>query len=361
MFSLKNAVTVLALVAFAEARFGQENAAQGVISAIGGGEAATLGGASISTLLAGTNACDKLSLADQVAALGGQQALDAAKVLVQAEKNFNPFAVDRPNICSDPTLPATEELRGVIPLIDPAVEGSAAINAASADSLNNPLAANGLSVADLLESLGFATFNAQNSNGDITAPDVGGAQPPAEEEEEEEEEVAAPPPAEEEEEEEEEVAAPPPAEEEEEAADNVCPPPPECPAVAPPAAPAPAPPQNDNNNGNANTGDLQTFDGDLGTAAEPITFSGNNARPFQVAGDTFVNFSAAAARTCDRQFNRCADAANGGADFEVSDCNVQKTECLAAQASADVTSFARRKRSVYIAASLRKRATVFRA
>lgn len=42
--------------------FGRENAVQGVIAAIGGnnGQAATLAGASIGTLLAGANACAKV-------------------------------------------------------------------------------------------------------------------------------------------------------------------------------------------------------------------------------------------------------------------------------------------------------------
>lgn len=56
----------------------------------------------------------QLQLADQVAALDGAGALDAAKALVQAEKNFNPFAVSIPSFCSDPSLPATAELRGIL-------------------------------------------------------------------------------------------------------------------------------------------------------------------------------------------------------------------------------------------------------
>ncbi|KAA8911659.1 hypothetical protein FN846DRAFT_756502, partial [Sphaerosporella brunnea] len=151
----------------AAARFGQENAVQSIIASIGGndGKAATLGGQSISTLLAGSNACDKLSLADQVAALGGSTALDAAKKLVQAEKNFNPFATSIPTICSDATLPATAGLRGIIPLIDPAVDGAAAVNAASAASLKTPLDATGKSVADLLTGIGFTNFTSQAASG----------------------------------------------------------------------------------------------------------------------------------------------------------------------------------------------------
>jgi len=85
-------------VALVEARFGQENSVQGIIAAIGGnnGQAATLAGTFISTLLAGSDACGKLRLANQVAVLDGVGAVDAAKKLVQVEKNFNPFVVDRP-------------------------------------------------------------------------------------------------------------------------------------------------------------------------------------------------------------------------------------------------------------------------
>lgn len=57
---VKSSIVLAGLVAFAQARFGQENAAQNAIAALGGGEAATLGGQSISTLLAGSNACDKV-------------------------------------------------------------------------------------------------------------------------------------------------------------------------------------------------------------------------------------------------------------------------------------------------------------
>lgn len=97
--------------------------------------------------------------------------------------------------------------------------------------------------------------------------------------------------------------------------------------TAAPAAPAAA------------AGNLQTFTGALGAAANPITFSGDAKRPFEVNGDTFVNFSAAAARTCDIQFNACANAANSGKAVVFADCNTQKTACTAAQAATTATSF----------------------
>jgi hypothetical protein len=70
----------------------------------------------------------------------------------------------------------------------------------------------------------------------------------------------------------------------------------------------------------------QTFTGALGgIAATPVLDSGNADRPFDVKGDTFVNLSAALARSCDQQFNGCANAANGGqGDFSTDDCTAQK-------------------------------------
>jgi hypothetical protein len=70
---------------------------------------------------------------------------------------------------------------------------------------------------------------------------------------------------------------------------------------------------------------LQSFTGDLGAAALPITFSGDTTRPFLVNGNTFVNFAAAAQRTCDIQFNKCADASNSKQiPQSVGDCQTQK-------------------------------------
>lgn len=74
---------------------------------------------------------------------------------------------------------------------------------------------------------------------------------------------------------------------------------------------------------------IQTFDGALGgVAATPVVDSGNADRPFQVKDATFVNIGAALQRSCDQQFNGCANIANanGQADFSVSDCQAQKSE-----------------------------------
>ncbi|KAF1831131.1 hypothetical protein BDW02DRAFT_505931 [Decorospora gaudefroyi] len=73
-------------------------------------------------------------------------------------------------------------------------------------------------------------------------------------------------------------------------------------------------------------GNFQTFTAALGgIAATPITDSGIAARPFAVKGNTFVNIGAALQRSCDQQFNACANAANGGdATLSVSQCSAQK-------------------------------------
>ncbi|KAG0128110.1 hypothetical protein HOY82DRAFT_467222, partial [Tuber indicum] len=58
--------------------------------------------------------------------------------------------------------------------------------------------------------------------------------------------------------------------------------------------------------------------------------SGNDSRPFEVTGSTFVNFAAAATRTCDNKFNACVHAANGGAaGIAVPNCSTQKATCQA--------------------------------
>ncbi|KAF2655209.1 hypothetical protein K491DRAFT_599343 [Lophiostoma macrostomum CBS 122681] len=72
----------------------------------------------------------------------------------------------------------------------------------------------------------------------------------------------------------------------------------------------------------------QTFTGALGgVAATPVDDSGDAKKPFSVKGDTFVNLSAALQRSCDQQFNACANLANGGDQtISVADCTAQKGE-----------------------------------
>ena len=105
----------------------------------------------------------QLELADKIVAELGNDAevIAAAAALVAAEKNFNPFAQQIPTICSNAKLPATAELRGIVPLVDPAVGGADVQNANSAKSLANPFTEAGLSVADVTKAQGFSNFTAQ--------------------------------------------------------------------------------------------------------------------------------------------------------------------------------------------------------
>ncbi|KAI9645297.1 hypothetical protein NHQ30_006032 [Ciborinia camelliae] len=181
MFSKTILITTLA--AFVDARFGQEqgNGAIAAITALSNfgspGAAATLGGNSIQFLLAAANPCGKLTQADAIVAQLGTDAavIAAARGLVAAEQNFNPFVVSVPTICSDATLPATEALRGVVPLVDPAVGGSALENSNSKISVAAPFAAVGLSVADVMVAHGFANFTTTDAAGNKGVPSLGEA------------------------------------------------------------------------------------------------------------------------------------------------------------------------------------------
>ncbi|KAK2023013.1 hypothetical protein LX32DRAFT_165815 [Colletotrichum zoysiae] len=160
--SYSKLILISAILACVEARFGQENVPSAAVAALQAGspgEAATLSGSVPGTLLGAADPCAKLQLADKIAALGtGDDVLAAAKGLVAAEQNFNPFATSVPSICGDPSLPATEALRGIVPLVDPAVGGSDTENANSKASLTNPFDATGLSVADVMKAQGFSNF-----------------------------------------------------------------------------------------------------------------------------------------------------------------------------------------------------------
>ncbi|KAF2020849.1 hypothetical protein BU24DRAFT_445992 [Aaosphaeria arxii CBS 175.79] len=81
----------------------------------------------------------------------------------------------------------------------------------------------------------------------------------------------------------------------------------------------------------------QTFTGALGgVEATPILDSGNEDRPFEVNGATFVNLGAALQRSCDQQFNGCANLANSGqGDFDTSECQAQKDLRMLCQRSND--------------------------
>ena len=90
-------VLIAAIVAYVEARFGQEQVPIAAISAVQGGDpgaAATIAGGAISDLLGAANSCLKLATADRIVAElgGGADAIAAAIGMVTAEKNSNPFA-----------------------------------------------------------------------------------------------------------------------------------------------------------------------------------------------------------------------------------------------------------------------------
>ena len=169
-------IILTALLAAAEARFGQENppAIQEVAAINGGspGEAATIAGGLISDLLAAANPCKKLQDGDNIIAkLGnGADAVKAAQDFVHAEQNFNPFNSPIPSLCSDPTLPATAELRGILPLIDPGVIGSDVANKVADASLTTPLDATGKSIADLFLEQGFSNFTTKDAAGTAGIP-----------------------------------------------------------------------------------------------------------------------------------------------------------------------------------------------
>ncbi|KAJ8058599.1 hypothetical protein OCU04_012776 [Sclerotinia nivalis] len=172
------AILISLLMALVDARFDQEqgNGAIAAITALSdfgtSGAAATLGGQSIQFLLAAANPCGKLTQADAIVAQLGNdsQVISAARGLVAAEQNFNPFVVSVPNICSDPTLPTTAALRGVVPLIDPSVVGSETENTNSATSTTTPFAADGLSVADVMVAQGFSNFTTTDAVGNKVTP-----------------------------------------------------------------------------------------------------------------------------------------------------------------------------------------------
>lgn len=165
--------TILAalLAAVAEASFGNEQIPIPAIQALSSfgqsGQAATLAGTSIQFLLAAANPCGKLSQADLIVSELGtaDQVIAAARGLVAAEQNFNPFLVSTPSFCSDPTLPTTASLRGVVPLVDPSVVGSSLENANSNESVTTPFSADGLSVAQVIAAHGFTNFTAVSADG----------------------------------------------------------------------------------------------------------------------------------------------------------------------------------------------------
>ncbi|KNC97106.1 uncharacterized protein SPPG_07501 [Spizellomyces punctatus DAOM BR117] len=152
-------------------RFGQQNPPVegkiGQLQALKNGLAGTLSGQVPSTLLGAADPCAKLQLADTIvqAAPGDAATLAAARELVNAEQNFNPANNGKPKFCGNPNLPATKELRGILPKISEVdnLQGAAAFNQISSKSLADALAGNvknvdGKSVADQIVEAGFTDF-----------------------------------------------------------------------------------------------------------------------------------------------------------------------------------------------------------
>ena len=68
--------------------------------------------------------------------------------------------------------------------------------------------------------------------------------------------------------------------------------------------------------------DLQIFTGTLGGSLPPAVTAGG--RGFNVANsDSFTNLGSALGRSCDIQHNACANKANSGGGFSVSQCDAQ--------------------------------------
>lgn len=94
--------------------------------------------------------------------------------MVTAEKNTNPFANGNvQNVCGDASLPVTPELRGITPLIDPDVDVNGDAAALSQSSAASPLAADGMSVFDLMDQAGLGGLVASQDSAGAAA--AGGA------------------------------------------------------------------------------------------------------------------------------------------------------------------------------------------
>ncbi|KAI9215867.1 hypothetical protein BC828DRAFT_421107, partial [Blastocladiella britannica] len=237
-----------------------------------------------------------------------QQAVPVAQKLAALEKNFNPFlAGAAPNFCTDAAQPKSQQVRCIVPVIDPAAGGKGGLSSAEFNGKANAQLASvsggklaaascaGKSVQQQAIALGLkdcvgcggaaaAGGNAGANNGN--AGNNGNNN----------------------------------------AGNN----------------------NNGNNNNNNNNaggnaaaggGNLQTFTGALGGKAAPPVKNVGGARPFQVLvngalnGD-FLNLGAALGRSCDVQKNQCADVANSGAGraqgLSVNQCDTQANACRAA-------------------------------
>ncbi|ORZ41551.1 hypothetical protein BCR44DRAFT_1423049 [Catenaria anguillulae PL171] len=294
-----------------------------------------------------------------------QQGVAVARKLAALEKNFNPFAGAnaKPAFCGNPAVPASAEIKCIVPVIDPSVQGAADFNTKAQDLLRRAEAGQlnaqqcaGKSVRQQAIDLGLRECVGCDGAG-ATPPPANGQTPPAN-----------PPPQ--------QGGGggnnnnnnnnnnnkPPPT--------GTCPPPSTVTvtvtvtAGAGNNAPAPTqPPQmgggrgnmgNGNGNGNGNGrgngnnggnnagagGNLQTFPGGILGVVPPQVRNVGGARPFQVIlangqlnGD-FVNLGAALNRSCDVFKNLCANVVNSGVGraqgVSVGDCDAENAKCKAA-------------------------------
>lgn len=78
-----------------------------------------------------------------------------------------------------------------------------------------------------------------------------------------------------------------------------------------------------------------------GAAAEPVTATGDPAKPYTCNGNSFATFVLAATRSCNNQHNACALIANtpkNTAGITVGECDTQETQCISAANNGPMTS-----------------------
>ncbi|KAI9137992.1 hypothetical protein BKA69DRAFT_1148153 [Paraphysoderma sedebokerense] len=150
-------------------RFNQENKIQELISTFKGLQNPyAIAGPAVNTLLPDANPCDVIDVAQKVID-GGGSVNDARKVLT-LEKNFNPFTVQSASICLDPSKPENPQLRGILPLLDPALPLANETNIKTQErndkifsgELDGVALAKGKSIADQLVELGFIKIQGVN-------------------------------------------------------------------------------------------------------------------------------------------------------------------------------------------------------
>ena len=178
--SVAHAVYTLILAShWASARFGQEHTLNALVPKVT--QHGNIHGRIVASLLAKADSCEKLKVADEIAARGSKDDLDFAQRLVHAEQNYNDFTQKVPQMCDDSSLPKNPKLRCILPLVsDVASPGNDKLpkfgtlnGTLTADQLNkkakasfqtalsgslDPKKCEGQSVAAQLEALNFKDF-----------------------------------------------------------------------------------------------------------------------------------------------------------------------------------------------------------